>query len=144
MSEKRSRCCGNRTGIKEIVSTQKQYRKPDPKVFGMFIYYMMRPILVFLFNKTRYFHLEKKFCAEENCTGCGLCEKVCLSGKIKMIDGKPVWDKKVNCYFCFACIHYCPVKAIQIKGSKSKERGRYHHSDVSAAEIMKEKESYMN
>ncbi len=57
---------------------------------------------------------------------------------------KPVWDKKVNCYFCFACIHYCPVKAIQIKGSKSKERGRYHHADVPAAEIMKEKESRMN
>ncbi len=31
------------------------------------------------------------FCADPKCTGCGICERVCLSQKIKMIDKKPVW-----------------------------------------------------
>ena len=30
------------------------------------------------------------FYANSKCTGCGTCEKICLSGKIKMINNKPV------------------------------------------------------
>jgi len=33
------------------------------------------------------------FYHDDKCTGCGICEKVCLSEKIQMIDKKPVWQK---------------------------------------------------
>ncbi|MBN2536083.1 MAG: EFR1 family ferrodoxin [Spirochaetales bacterium] len=97
------------------------------------------PILIFIYNKTRYFNLENKFYADINCTGCGICSKICLSGKIKMKDNKPTWNKKIKCIFCFACIHYCPAHAIQIKNGKTIVRGRYHHPEVSAGEIINQK-----
>jgi ferredoxin len=98
------------------------------------------PVISALDKATRYFHLEKKFCANDQCTGCGTCEKLCLSGKIKMRDGRPVWDPCTACTFCFACIHYCPARAIQISGKKTAERGRYHHPAVSADDIAGQKQ----
>jgi formate hydrogenlyase subunit 6/NADH:ubiquinone oxidoreductase subunit I len=56
-----------------------------------------------------YFYANSKF------IGCGTCEKVCLPGKIKMVDKKPVWQRNVKCYFCYAYLNYCPLKAVQIK-----------------------------
>jgi len=69
------------------------------------------------------------FYADSKCNGCGACEKVCLSQKIHMVDGKPEWQKKENCFSCYACINYCPVQAIQIQGSRimkfyTEENGR--------------------
>jgi len=59
------------------------------------------------------------------CTGCGLCEKLCLKGIIAMKDNKPVWTSK-TCYQCEACINRCPKKAIQY-GKKSESKPRYCH-----------------
>jgi len=98
------------------------------------------PVISALDKATRYFHLEDKFCADDQCTGCGTCEKVCLSGKIKMRDERPVWDTDTGCTFCFACIHYCPARAIQISGKKTGERGRYHHPAVSVDDIAGQKQ----
>ena len=85
------------------------------------------------------------FTADENSIGCGTCEKVCLSGKVKMVNKKPVWDNKIKCYFCYACINYCPKEASQIKTkwymrSYTKEQGRYSHPYATAKEIAKQKE----
>lgn len=84
------------------------------------------------------------FCADGNCSGCGTCERVCLSGKITMKDNKPVWQKHVFCTMCFACLNYCPKHAIQINDipgvpSFSRENGRYSHPYASAGDIMKQK-----
>ncbi|MFL7793598.1 MAG: EFR1 family ferrodoxin, partial [Anaerolineae bacterium] len=54
------------------------------------------------------------FYFDAKCTGCGLCEKVCLAQKIKLVDGGPVWQKEVKCFGCFACLNYCPEQAIQV------------------------------
>jgi len=43
---------------------------------------------------------------------CGTCEKVCLSKKIKMINKKPVWQKNVKCFYCYACINYCSMQSV--------------------------------
>lgn len=68
----------------------------------------------------------RKFYADENCTGCGLCEKVCPVHTIT-VSGKPEWGK--NCTQCLGCINRCPVKAIQYgKGTASK--GRYYHPEL--------------
>jgi len=47
---------------------------------------------------------------------------VCPIETISMKNGKPVWGKA--CTQCTACIHHCPVEAIQ-DGNKTRENGRY-------------------
>lgn len=66
---------------------------------------------------------DKKFYAEDSCTGCGLCERKCPLNNIAIVDGKPVWGG--NCTHCMACISYCPTEAIEYgKASKGKRRYR--------------------
>lgn len=84
------------------------------------------------------------FYADSNCTGCGICEKLCLSKKITMCGKKPIWDKKVLCYMCFACLNFCPVQSIQISnipGVKSftTKNGRYTHPYATINDIGKQK-----
>ncbi len=69
----------------------------------------------------------KKFYADDSCTGCGICEKVCNTKTIK-VDRKPQWGSK--CTQCLACINYCPVKAIQY-GKGTVNKGRYTNPKVS-------------
>lgn len=74
------------------------------------------------FNKyarsTKQFYVNK-----EKCNGCGLCARNCPAVTIKLVNKKPVWNKK--CYQCLKCINYCPQKAIQY-GKKTEKRGRYN------------------
>ncbi|HYE84078.1 MAG TPA: EFR1 family ferrodoxin [Clostridia bacterium] len=77
--------------------------------------------------------------ADSKCTGCGSCEKVCLSGKIRMEEGKPVWQKDIKCYKCSACLNYCPAQAAQIK-SYTEKNGRYTHPYATIDEIAGQKE----
>jgi ferredoxin len=73
----------------------------------------------------------KKFYANDNCNGCGLCESVCNCKTIKVQD-KPKWGKE--CTQCLACIHLCPTKAIQYgKGTESK--GRYMNPNINVNEM---------
>lgn len=74
----------------------------------------------------------EKFYANEKCTGCGICEKVCSLKNIK-VSGKPQWGQ--NCTQCHACIHYCPTKAVQYsKGTEKK--GRYKNPKILVQEMM--------
>ncbi len=66
-----------------------------------------------------------KFFADEKCTGCGLCAKVCPIGAIVMENGRPRWQKS-RCNHCLACLHRCPVHASQY-GKKTAKRDRYLH-----------------
>ena len=77
--------------------------------------------------------------ADSKCNGCGICEKVCLARKIKMVAKRPVWQPEVTCYHCGACINYCPVQAAQIKGMTEKN-GRYPHPYATADDIAAQKE----
>lgn len=62
-----------------------------------------------------------------SCTSCGLCERICPTQNIGLVDGKPQW--KGNCTQCFACINRCPACAIQ-HGRKTVDKGRYCHPFV--------------
>lgn len=84
------------------------------------------------------------FCSDSKCQGCGICEKVCLSQKIKMIDKKPVWQKEVLCYMCYACVNYCPMQAVQINSiplvkSYTRQNGRYSHPYATVKDIAGQK-----
>lgn len=85
------------------------------------------------------------FYSDSKCTGCGICKKVCLSEKIKMIDKKPVWQRDVKCYLCYACLNYCPVYSIQIKSracmkSYTEENERYTHPYATVNDIAGQKD----
>jgi len=84
------------------------------------------------------------FYADSKCTGCGTCERVCLSGKVKMVDKKPVWQNCVKCHLCYACINYCPRQAAQINDkwymkSYTDKNGRYTHPYATADDIAGQK-----
>ena len=80
----------------------------------------------------------------DNCTGCGLCERVCLAEKVKMADGRPAWQEEVQCHGCFACLNFCPEKSIQVESkwylkSHTEQNGRYHHPQIKAVDIARQK-----
>lgn len=84
------------------------------------------------------------FYSDTKCVGCGTCEKVCLSQKIKMADKKPVWQNDVKCYFCYACVNYCPKKSVQIKSkvymkSYTENNSRYPHPYATVSDIAGQK-----
>ncbi|MBN1439450.1 MAG: hypothetical protein JW929_08580 [Anaerolineales bacterium] len=87
-----------------------------------------------------------RFYSDPECTGCGICEPVCLSGKIHLVEKRPVWKKDVRCYACFACINYCPRRAIQVESrfpirSKTRENDRYHHPSVTYRDIAAQRQT---
>ena len=86
--------------------------------------------LLTFFGNTTYGMMSKtkKFCVEENCTGCGACAKLCPRHIIEMSEGKPVWTQ-TKCDHCNACINRCPVEAIQY-GKSTKKKKRYVNDRV--------------
>ncbi len=71
----------------------------------------------FLINRT------KPFYADDKCTTCYLCERVCPVNSIKIVEGKPKWYNK--CSLCTSCINRCPREAIQY-GKGTINRNRYY------------------
>ena len=114
--------------IQKIVINKEKHRENDTSIIvPMPIFSVLSPILPIL-NKI--YNLD--FYSDSKCVGCGTCEKVCLSGKIKMINEKPVWQKDVPCFFCNACLNYCPEQAVQIKSTRllksyTNKNERYSH-----------------
>jgi ferredoxin/flavodoxin len=133
--------------IQKTIINQENSRE---KYFG-FIHSNLIPINYLLEHLVRLgmtfseYDAKDHFYANSKCISCGICEKVCLSGKVKMIENKPVWQKDVNCYMCYACLNYCPVKAVQIKSkiymkSYTEENERYFHPYATADEIAEQKQ----
>lgn len=77
--------------------------------------------------------IDRSYCADENCTGCGTCAKVCPVRNIKMFDGKPAWQH--GCENCLACINWCPKKAIHGYGELPNLK-RYHHPEVKLSDML--------
>jgi ferredoxin/flavodoxin len=75
---------------------------------------------------------DRTFTVLDNCTSCGTCVAVCPAGNITLVEEKPVFSH--HCEVCCACIHACPVQAIQA-GSKTGGRERYRNPDVTLADL---------
>ena len=90
---------------------------PARKIKAGFIYNLLPS-----FSRKRSKHdMGIKFIDDPLCDECGICEKLCPYGALKM-DPKPVFymDK---CYGCWSCYNHCPHKAIYTK----KFRGVGHY-----------------
>jgi ferredoxin len=124
--------------IQQIILRQAQHRGKDTQVITPVPAIFIRLIPFFLFLGER-FGLHEQFYADSKCTGCGLCEQVCLSNKIQMINNTPVWQKHVTCYRCYACLNYCPVQSVQIKSTHTEKNGRYSHPYATADDIAGQK-----
>ncbi len=88
--------------------------------------------------------VKKYFYTDSKCTGCGICEKVCLSEKIKIVNDRPIWQKNKTCYMCYACLNYCPTQSIQIYSkfymkSFTEEKERYSHPYALVKDIVIQK-----
>jgi ferredoxin len=133
--------------IKKKIISREEYHDDDTTGVSfsknLFLNFLLSRLIPFM---THFISplVKKYFYADSNCKSCGKCEKVCLSGKIKMIGNKPVWQKNVTCYLCYSCLNYCPAQAIQIYSkiwmkSYTTERGRYLHPYATAGEIAEQK-----
>ncbi len=72
-------------------------------------------------RKTKHLHVNN------DCIGCGLCEKICPTKAIKIVDNKPDWILN-ECTMCFGCLHNCPKFAIQYD-DKTQNNGQYKHPE---------------
>ncbi|MCL1804093.1 MAG: 4Fe-4S dicluster domain-containing protein [Eubacteriaceae bacterium] len=75
---------------------------------------------------------DKGYTVSEECNSCAVCSSVCPAGNIKMVDGLPEFGHK--CEQCMACIHWCPLKAINYQG-KTESRNRYTHPAIKASQL---------
>ena len=136
--------------IKNVISTKKFCHEKDKEYFvksatNPVLGYLIEKMVLFAMSKVEYLGGVNYFCYDNKCTGCGICEKVCLSKKIKLVDRKPIWQKNVVCYMCFACLNYCPKESVQINEiplvkSYTKTNGRYSHPYANVNDISNQKE----
>jgi ferredoxin len=75
------------------------------------------------------------FKVSDSCIGCGQCEKLCIRGNIKVVDGKARIGS--NCIQCLGCLQYCPQKAISI-GKITDKREHYHNPNITADELTRD------
>lgn len=132
-----------RTNVEAFARTvleKRSFRPSDPH--GSFVKErVLLPPLRAIARSTRYGGAERRFFADERCTGCGICAEVCLTGRIVLSGGHPVWLRKERCHFCLACLNWCPTKAIQNSVLKTSSKGRYHHAEIEARDIAAQKAS---
>jgi len=123
---------------KSIENKEKNIGKNDSNLPYFFMKYIDRLLQLPIEWASEYTNPKINFYTDSTCTGCRLCEKVCLSKKIKMHNGKPLWQKDIKCYYCYTCFNYCPEQAILVKNYTHKD-GRYYHPNITAEDIAEQK-----
>jgi ferredoxin len=96
---------------------------------GKFMSWAVHPLFMKGLKK-----VDGKFFAQESCTGCGICVKVCPMGNITLTgEKKPKWGGE--CEYCLGCIHICPEHSIQTS-ILTKRRRRYRHRDIPVKDLL--------
>jgi len=120
--------------VKNILNEEKS-RKKDVTYTSRIPFLRLLRLLVALTD-----NMQPKLYADKKCTGCGICARVCPSGKIIIKDGRPFWEKKIKCFKCNACLNFCPNQAVQIKGF-TEGKDRYNHPYATVEDIAQQKKS---
>lgn len=125
--------------IKNIIVNKESCREKDTGVIVPCGYLLKRLVLLGMFF-AEHTGVNDYFYSDSKCTGCGTCEKVCTSGKIRMVDKRPVWQKDIKCHMCYACLNYCPKSSTQIKSkvyikSYTEKNERYPHPYATVSDI---------
>ncbi len=126
--------------IQIIVLNKEKSREKDTNFTVPMPAYSILSLILPILN--RFYNVE--FYSGSKCVGCGTCEKVCLSGKIKMANEEPVWLKDIPCFNCHACLNYCPEQTVQIGSTRllkshTEGNGRYSHPYATADDIAGQK-----
>jgi NAD-dependent dihydropyrimidine dehydrogenase PreA subunit/flavodoxin len=126
------------------VSREEDSGYAEPPAFVKPFVPFLDAISPFLIRLGRMVESSFDFYYDEKCTGCGLCERICLAGKVQMVDDRPVWQDTVTCHGCFACLSFCPGASIQVKSKRylksyTEQNGRYHHPAITAQDIAAQK-----
>lgn len=106
----------------ERVKTREKNKKMSPRMPSLLVNYIAQPIY------NRKVRLTSNFHVEDNCIGCGLCEKKCPVEAIKLENKRPIWVKN-KCIMCLGCLHRCPKFSIQY-GKNTKKHGQYTNPNV--------------
>ncbi len=67
------------------------------------------------------------------CTRCGICEKLCKNGNIRLTADGVVWGH--DCQQCMACIMWCPNQAIRHPNVPVKRR-RYQNPNITLQDML--------
>ena len=135
--------------IQSVIVNQEISREEDegdtpPPPFLVPFLPLIRAATPFLVRLGKMVESTFDFYNDDKCTGCGVCEKVCLAERVQMVDGRPVWQNAIRCHGCFACLNFCPKESIQIKSrwylkSYTEQNGRYHHPEITEKDIARQK-----
>jgi ferredoxin len=114
--------------ISQIILAEKK----QPPERGLFLLNIILSALYRLsFSKVP--QMDKSFFADDKCSGCKICEKICPANNITVTDAKPLWQH--HCEQCFACLQWCPEEAIQY-GKNTAAKKRYHHPEVKLSDML--------
>ncbi|MFW9929835.1 MAG: EFR1 family ferrodoxin [Candidatus Thorarchaeota archaeon] len=133
--------------IKNIIINQEEYHddiRGDTFSHFKSFNYILEKLVAFTVHHIAP-KVKKYFYTDSKCIGCGICQKVCLSQKIIMVNDRPIWQKHIDCYYCYACLNFCPTESIQIYSkfymkSYSEEKGRYPHPYAKVKDMVNQKE----
>jgi formate hydrogenlyase subunit 6/NADH:ubiquinone oxidoreductase subunit I/flavodoxin len=115
--------------IHSVMNKERKTIQIPTSISKKFSYWMMK--LLWSINEKSKPKLD--FIVDEDCIGCGICQTLCTTNRIKVNEGKPEWTTE-DCNYCYACFNYCPVQAIGVK-HYTKKLGRYHHPKISSDDI---------
>jgi len=124
--------------VKAIINKKKNTDQDSPKPTNALTRFINKFLQLPLQWYIERINAKIGFYFDSTCTGCGLCESVCPSKKIKLNNGKPLWQDDVRCYYCYACFNFCPEQSILVKNYTRKD-GRYYYPGITARDIAVQK-----
>lgn len=71
----------------------------------------------------------------DDCIGCKICTRVCPKNCFTVENQRSVWHPG-GCITCMACIHACPMMAIQMNMPEKNPGARYRNENISICEIV--------